>query len=111
MEDSVVETVAAIKALAPEVWAIMLKQVWIEAYAGLAIPLFIAVVLLPFFFWLRRKWNEYDRGDRSGDGYCMAFIGVCFFGGLDICVFIGYGIEFILVYMNPEYYAIQLLIG
>ena len=101
-KNGIAELVNAMKAVAPDVWEVIMKQVYMEAVTGLALAIFLtALFLVPLaIFWcisIRRKW------DGAGQFALGAItIGVSISGVTAISVT---GYHYILVLYNPEYYA------
>lgn len=103
------ELVQFVSSAAPELWTIALKQVTVEAvqYALFSIVLFAASVAMVI---AARRLEKRAKEDRWSD----ADMGAVFLHILAPLVFIGaVGLlsSFIWRVINPEYYAIKLLVG
>lgn len=104
------EFVLFLKDIAPEIWAIMLKQVYIQAIVQVALGILIILSIFKtknFISSVNRKRDEEDGHDPDYDTrpiklYVLSVVLLV----LGIAPLI-YGIQGLL---NPEYYAIQLLI-
>lgn len=100
MIEMIREITEAVKGVAPEVWAVLVKQAVIEGYSLLAAVGFTALMTaIGTFTW-------YASDERNEVAAVVAIVGLFAFV-LFTAIFIGEGLPRIL---NPEYYAIMSLI-
>jgi len=101
----------AISNIAPDLWEIMIKQVFVDAF----LDAFVSVGLLLFFgitFIMFRKWkvDETYYGGEIKPKYCVKIVFSYITGLISAVTFfvslynVGY---LICVYINPKYYAIK----
>jgi len=103
------EIITAIKEVSPHVWAVLLKQVQLDAYSNLffGVLCFSPIIVLTILIW--RHWahitEEYETFDISMGGVILYLLPtVMAIAGIDIFLL---GVKMLL---NPEFYAIQYLI-
>lgn len=108
MEDALLELVGAIKDLAPQVWAIYLKQVSLKAIIDgvSAVLLIIASILSYKSVKYGMKMKEEDYTDPWEYWVIFGWVGMTVFTFAAI-VNVFYAISYL---YNPEYYAIDLLL-
>lgn len=103
-QSAVVEIVGAVKSIAPEVWEILIRQVYVEAITGFILPVIMLAVFAPLFRQCL-KWAAQNDWDNeaivlpimlTGLGSLISFILAL--------VNLKHGIG---AFINPEYYAIQ----
>lgn len=116
METAVTELVSAIKALAPEVWAIMVKQVIVQSLAWSAWHLFITILLCVSLVYTRRwhlkKEADEDKSRFDWEDYQLPLLALAYtLQGLFLIMMLGMLLSNLIMLGNPEFYAIQLLIG
>lgn len=107
MEQALIELIEMVKGVAPDVWALALKQVEVEVFGGwltAAVMLVLAILLGAGTAWQVRKEND---GFDAQMALIMGTIAVLFTTA--ICIVSVHGV--IVRTMNPGYYAIQALLA
>lgn len=107
-QSAVMEIVTAVKGIAPEIWEMMMRQVCLETAVDCGVAFVCLSISLPLFAWARRKAINCDWDD---DGPVFA---VTVSGMLLAASSIGTIITsrtVVLVFNNPEYYAIKNLLA
>jgi len=103
------EIITAIKEVSPHVWAVLLKQVQLDAYSNLVIGVLAMLPIVVLTILVLRWWASIKE---KNDTFEIVFIGFLFYI-LPIVMFI-IGLETFLLsakmLYNPEFYAIQHLI-
>ncbi len=101
---AVIDLVKGIKSVAPEVWAIAVRQSYVNAFkylAGFFVAIIVSIILGRYFY---RMIGKEKTGEEEVLMLVSAFFGI--FTTFSAIMFFVDGVSFIL---NPEYYAIKLL--
>lgn len=108
-----IDLINNIKNVAPEIWAIAVKQIYVYAFQNIAMTCFsiIAIILLrKCIYYLIDKHKE--NTDIAMESFLEAGIGASgFIIVLNILIALFSFTSGISHLINPEYYAIKLLIG
>ena len=105
-QSAMTEIVTAIKGIAPEVWEILMRQVYAEAIAPL-VGIILAIPILAFFFKSARKCRANTEDYGTKENWAIASWIAAAFIGVGITCFIGFAVRATMTFINPEYYAIQ----
>jgi hypothetical protein len=100
------DLIQLVESAAPHLWRIAVKQAYVEAmqFGIAALAMFgIGCTLL----FIAKKWRENDPFDDGDPNFVFPFVTSIFFFGLSL-PFFGSAIGRLI---NPEYYAIELLIN
>src|SRR3990167_10230393 len=106
MEESIKELIEFIKNISPQVWAILIKQVYVEAFQLIlwfaALTSSSAILFkLGKKFWAKHESIDYDIDWVMVSGASYVLSAVIGFIGLALII------EGISMLINPEYYAIK----
>lgn len=121
METEVVKLIGLAKELAPEMWAILLKQVQLRAWSGLILAVFMLLLALVSSVKLLAKWfkttdkkHEYGGTSTRSDNYShwiSEYGGGWWIAGVSFGLVVG--VTFLLCafydFSNPAYAALKLL--
>lgn len=105
-----------IKKAAPELWAILVRQQYAEAFAKLAIPWFLALVLVIYMLaagkWWRPETNTNPKIKTDEENAKYWCVGVLPTFVLLVIAVVGvfFTVSAIKVFVNPQFYAIKTLI-
>ena len=102
MTDTLQQLLLAIQNLAPKVWAIYVKQVTVESIFYSLLLVVSSGFLIVWILRMKEHWKNNDEVERMIDIIVLAFLSfftICIMGSA-----LGRAI-------NPEYYAIQMLLG
>lgn len=102
MEKALLELIELAKSAAPELWKIAMHQV----YARVAVFVFLLVVSVGMIVFVFKLYPKY-RMERNEDGEFLCYV----FGTVGSVGVVLFPITLILYLMNPQYYAIQILLG
>jgi len=93
-----------------QVWSIYVRQVYVNAFGSMLWMILLLIGAVVAFYWLRRGISRYRSGSQSDNTIAMLVGGGI---GLGWCLFFAFGtFTFgVLKILNPEYYAIQMLLG
>lgn len=105
MEDTLIKLIKALQEMAPQVWEVLLRQVYLEAWA----KVFWSIVFgfLSFLVWKFasvKKEEWYENRDEEYYFFSMIFASSSAFASI---YFFSYAI---LWFSNPEFYAIRWLL-
>ena len=109
--DKINDLIDVVKMTAPKLWEIYLRQVTIEGWLMFVVPIvfFVIGVILSIFTYRVGVRNQTNKYWRDSDG---AFFGIAL--GFTIIAFlitVSIGINGLMQILNPEYYAIQSILG
>lgn len=113
-KDFLYELVEMVKNTAPALWQIAYRQVMIEAFQMGVWSFFVLTVSIGLncgrtALWAKAKSGDLDRYDREshmGAGWAAAFMSAFF-----LVLFTGLLVGIVSRLINPDYYAIAILIG
>lgn len=133
MNEVIKELIQMVKNLSPELWRILLKQVEVELYQSIFSTsiLFLASFILFFLVYILRRLiykenkkleesyedssykSSYTRNEIKDkiEGLWVGFWGLIFIGLVVFCISASGISKMIGYYMNPEFYAVQILIS
>jgi len=105
MEEALLEILARLEAVAPHVWALAVRQVWVDAVIGSIIGIICFAVTQRVFVWARR---EAQRNKHDAPMYWILF-GCCafFVDGIGLALFN----DVLQALLNPQWQAIQKIIN
>jgi hypothetical protein len=118
MEDLIIEMINAVKSLAPEVWTIYVKQVYVHAVL-LTVWAFVTSAFSAAFFAVMRiyqskyeefskKSSSWERDDEEND---IKALYAALFGLALLLVTVVLITSAIPRFINPEFYAIQMFLS
>ena len=109
MDEMLKQLIDMMKTLAPEIWAIYLKQIYVSTIMAWIWSGISLIIMGGSLYFVTKLVNKYS--DTDDEGYIFIsslfvaiFVVMLIVLGINLDMAIRYG-------LNPEYYAIQLLLG
>lgn len=107
LQDVLTQLVLFVEEAAPAVWAIAMKQVMVRTIKRIVWTI-LSAIAVPFLWKLAKHQRELhdDEFDLYDAGYVLSLIAMA------VCIILGIanGLAIIGYLLNPEYYAIELLL-
>ena len=115
MDTTMQELINFLKEASPQAWAILLKQVYVEAYSLLiwiVVLLVIGITLNKLVFYLYNKKLELDKDNPYQDDFDGMIVGVVsgIFSITAYIITIGLLIDFVQRLYNPEFFVIKYIL-
>ncbi len=114
MESALEQLIKMLSQIAPEVWHLALRQVWVDTILAAVIYVLFSIVTLVAVYGVKWIWKKIEDWDKYGDGRDFARIAVSILACVLLFIwflatFFGL-LDFILPrLLNPEWFAIKAL--
>jgi len=102
--DQLAEVLTKAREVAPEVYAIYVRQILVTGYAALALALLNALAAIACIWYGARRWKDDTVSESTATAWCIA-LSLC-----SLSVLLGLACALPRL-VNPQYYAIQTLLG